>query len=148
MRAGLSKLKDHCALLEPLNHQSTFRIAMEVDEDPASHSYDKEQRNDISPAPTHNESRIEKHATQTIQIRSVKAGRLAFDMWYEPAKFPTHTSSQPSPSGMVCSSPSDMYGTPPTSTELGKFRAFSRNRKRHGAEFSGAFFQKSKMYGG
>lgn len=118
MRAGLSKLKDHCALLEPLNHQSTFRIAMDVDEDPASHCYDKEQRNDISPAPAQNECCIEKHAAQTIQIRSVKAGRLAFDMWYEPAKFPTYTSSQPPPSVMARSSPSDMYGTPPTSIEL------------------------------
>lgn len=118
MRAGISKLKDHCASLEPLNHQSTFRIAMEVDEDPAFHSYDKEQRNDISTAPTENKCCIEKHATQMVQIRSVKAGKLAFDLWYEPAKFPTYISSQPSPSGMACSSPSDMYGTSPTSTEL------------------------------
>lgn len=118
MRAGLSKLKDHCALLEPLNHQSTFRIAMDVDEDPASHSCNKEQCNDISPAPAQNECCIEKHAAQTIQIRSVKAGRLAFDMWYEPAKFPAYASSPPSPSGKACSFPSDIYGTPPTSIEF------------------------------
>lgn len=43
MRAALDKFKDHCALLEPLDIQTTFRIIVEVDED-STPGLDNEQR--------------------------------------------------------------------------------------------------------
>jgi hypothetical protein len=48
MRAVLSKLKDHCASLKPLNDQSTFRMIMEIDEDPTFDS-DNEQQEKATP---------------------------------------------------------------------------------------------------
>lgn len=51
MRAALDKFKDHCALLEPLDIQTTFRIIMEVDED-STPGFDNEQRGKDIPDPS------------------------------------------------------------------------------------------------
>lgn len=122
MRAVLSKLKDHCALLEPLNDQTTFRMIMEVDEDSMFGSKIEQRNEDISNTSMDDQCCTGEHATNMVKIRSVKAGRLAFDLLYEhaetPLRLPTNTPSQPLASNESPSSPSDLYGTPPTQMGL------------------------------
>jgi len=121
MRAVLSKLKDHCALLEPLDAQTTLRIIMEVDED-SPPSLDNEQRGKDIPDPSQNGTCcIKEHATKMVKIRGVKAGRLAFDLWYEHAQttpqLSAYTSSQPLGLDGAPSSSTNVYGTPLTQME-------------------------------
>lgn len=93
---------------------------VEVDED-STPGFGNEQRGeDIS---MDHKSCIREHATNMVKTRGVKAGRLAFDLWYEHAQttpqLSVYTPIQPLVSDGVPSSPSNLYGTPPTQMELG-----------------------------
>jgi hypothetical protein len=123
LRAVLSKLRDHCYLLEPSNDHRTFRIMVEMDEVSALSPDDKQQWEDIPNTRTDDDCCTGGHAANMVQIRSVKAGRLVFELWYEPAQTlaepSTSTPGQPMASdGSISSSPSDVYGTFP-STQMG-----------------------------
>lgn len=122
MRAVLSKLKYHCASLEPLDDQSTFRMVMEVDEGPMQGPDNEQHGKDISNTITDDTYCTGEDATNMVKIRSVEAGRLVFDLWYEAAQVPTqqctYVPSQPLTSDGAPSSPSDLYGTFP-STRVG-----------------------------
>jgi mitotic spindle assembly checkpoint protein MAD2B len=123
LRAVLSKLRDHCHLLEPSNDQRTFRIMVEMDEVSALSPDDKQQWENIPNTRTGDDCCTGGHAANMVQIRSVKAGRLVFELWYEPAQAlaepSTSTPGQPMASDeSISSSPSDVYGTFP-STQMG-----------------------------
>jgi hypothetical protein len=122
MRAVLSKLKYHCDSLEPLDDQSTFRMIMEVDEGPTLGPNNEQHGKDISNTITDDTYCTGEDATNMVKIRSVEAGRLVFDLWYEAAQVPpqlcTYVPSQPLASDGAPSSPSDLYGTFP-STQVG-----------------------------
>jgi hypothetical protein len=118
MRAALNKLKDHCALLERLDAQTTFRIMMQVNED-STHGFDNEQRGKDIPDPSQDgRCCIKEHATKMVKIRGVNAGRQAFDLWYEHAQttpqLSAYTSSKPLGFDGVPSSSLNVYGTPLT----------------------------------
>jgi hypothetical protein len=120
MRAVLSKLKAHCDLLEylrvPSNDQRTFRMIIKVN-DRSKLSPDNEQwGEDLLNTPMEDKCCTGEHATNMVQIRSVRAGRLVFDLWYERAQTPlqvsTSTSRQPLASNRSANSASsDLYGT-------------------------------------
>jgi hypothetical protein len=122
MRAVLSKLKDHCASLEPLDDQSTFRMIMEVDEGPRLGPDNEQQGKDVSNTITDDRCCTGEDATNMIKIRSVKAGSLVFDLWYEVAQMPPQlsicTPSQPLAFAGAPRSLSDLYSTFP-STQMG-----------------------------
>lgn len=121
MRAVLSKLEAHCVSLEPLNDPRTFLMNMEVD-DGSRFSSDNKRVPD-----THADdgSRTKDHAVNMVMIRSMKAGRVVFDSWYEPARTlprpSTDTPHHPLASdGSASSSSSDPYiPFPSTQVELG-----------------------------
>jgi len=121
MRAVLSKLEVHCTSLEPLNDPRTFRMITEVD-DGSRFSLDNGRVPD-----THADdgSRGKCHDANMVKIRSIKAGRVVFDLWYEPARTlprpSTDTPHHPLASdGSASSSLSDPYiPFPSTQVELG-----------------------------
>jgi hypothetical protein len=88
---------------------------VEVDED-STPGFGNEQRGeDIS---MDDKSCIREHATNMVKIRGVKAGRLAFDLWYEHAQttpqLSVYTPIQPLVSDGALSSSSILHGTSPT----------------------------------
>lgn len=131
MRAALSKLKDHCAWLEPLDAQTTFRIIMEVDEDSTPGIDNGQRGKDIPDLSQDGRCCFKEHATKMVMIRGVKAGRLAFDLWYEPAQTTPqssiYTSSQPLASSGAPSSLSNLYVTPLAQMELGDQSCLDRS---------------------
>ena len=120
MRAALSKLEAYCTSLEPLNDPRTFRMNMEA-EDGSRFSSDNGRVPD-----THADdgSCTKDHAVNMVKIRSMKAGRVIFDLWYEPARTllrpSTDTPHHPLVSdGSASSSSSDHYiPFPSTQVEL------------------------------
>lgn len=94
----------------------------EMDEDPTFASDNEQQEKATIKTPTNDKCYTGEHATNMVKIRSVKAGGLAFDLWYEHAqtipRLSAYTPSQPLASDGAPSSPSDLYGTPPTQVEL------------------------------
>ena len=82
MRAVLSKLEAHCTSLEPLNDPGTFRKIIEVD-DGSKFSSDNGR---VPNTHADDGSRTKDHAVNMVKIRSVEAGRVVFDLSYEPAR--------------------------------------------------------------
>jgi mitotic spindle assembly checkpoint protein MAD2B len=122
LRGVLSKLKDHCNLLEPSDEEKTFRIIIEQDGRSTLGSMN-EQRWEVIPNTCADVSHSKEFASNMVNIRSVKAGGLVFPLWYKSALTPPHpstyTASQPLvPDGSTSSSSSDLYGTFP-STQTG-----------------------------
>jgi hypothetical protein len=95
---------------------------MEVDEGPTLGPDNEQHGKDISNTITDDTYCTGEDATNMVKIRSVEAGRLVFDLWYEAAQVPpqlcTYVPSQPLASDGAPSSPSDLYGTFP-STQVG-----------------------------
>jgi hypothetical protein len=119
LRAVLSKLREHCYSLEPSNDQRTFRIMVEMDEDSTLSADNKQQWENTPNTRTGDDCCTGGHAANTVKLRSVQAGRLLFELWYEPAPTlaepSTSTPCQPMASdGPISSSPSDVYGTFPS----------------------------------
>jgi hypothetical protein len=118
MRAVLSKLEAHCTSLEPLNDPRTFRMIMEVD-DGSRFSSDNGKVPD-----THADDGpcTKDHAVNMVKIRSMEAGRVVFDLWYEPARtLPRPSTDTPhhhlASDGSASSSSSDPY-IPFSSTQV------------------------------
>ena len=97
-------------------------MVMEMDEEPTFDSDNEQQEKATPNTPTDDECCTGEHATNMVKIRSVKAGGLAFDLWYEHAKtiprLSVYTPGQPLASDGAPSSPSDLYGTPPAQVRL------------------------------
>ena len=120
LRAALSKLRDHCVSLDALDAQGTFSMALETDKDPALGSDDRQQWVNVPQTGTAEDRCREEHASNNVRIRSVEAGALAFEVWYELVRTASRPSSDiPSQTqashGSTTSSSSDIYGTFPSS---------------------------------
>jgi len=118
LRAALSKLRDHCVSLDALGAQGTFRMALETDKDSALGSDDRQQWANVPQTGTTEDRCRGEHASNNVKIRSVGAGALAFDLWYETARTPprpsSHTPNQSLASSRSTSpSSSDLYGSFP-----------------------------------
>jgi hypothetical protein len=118
LRAVVSKLKDHCVSLEALDEQGTFRMILETDKDSTLGSDDGQQWDNISQTGKAEDCCTGEHASNNVRIRSVEAGALAFEVWYEPARTALRPSSH-TPNKSLASnrstspSSSDMYGSFP-----------------------------------
>jgi hypothetical protein len=120
LRAVLIKLRDYCVSLEALDEQGTFRMILETDEDSMLGSDDGQQWENIPKTGTAEDCCRGEHASNSVKIRSVEAGALAFEVWYELARTASRPSSNiPSQTqashGSTSSSSSDIYGTFPLS---------------------------------
>lgn len=97
-------------------------MLMEVNEGLKLGSENEQQGENKPNVPTGNDCRTTEHAANMVKMRSVKAGRLIFDLWYEPAqtspRVSTHIPSRPLASNESPNSSSHMYGTFP-STRVG-----------------------------
>jgi mitotic spindle assembly checkpoint protein MAD2B len=118
LRAALSKLRDHCVSLDALGAQGTFSMALETDKDSALGSDDRQQWANVPQTGTTEDRCRGEHASNNVKIRSVGAGALAFDLWYETARTPprpsSHTPNQSLASSRSTSpSSSDLYGSFP-----------------------------------
>jgi mitotic spindle assembly checkpoint protein MAD2B len=118
LRAALSKLRYHCVSLDALGAQGTFRMALETDKDSALGSDDRQQWANVPQTGTTEDRCRGEHASDNVKIRSVGAGALAFDLWYETARTPprpsSHTPNQSLASSRSTSpSSSDLYGSFP-----------------------------------
>jgi mitotic spindle assembly checkpoint protein MAD2B len=113
LRAALSKLREHCVSLDALDAQGTFRMALETDKDSALGSDDRQQWANVPQTGTAEDRCRGEHASNNVKIRSVGAGALAFDLWYETARTPPRPSSH-TPNQSLASSRS----TGPSSSEL------------------------------
>jgi hypothetical protein len=118
LRAALSKLREHCVSLDALDAQGTFRMALETDKDSALGSDDRQQWANVPQTGTTEDRCRGEHASNNVKIRSVGAGALAFDLWYETARTPprpsSHTPNQSLASSRSTSpSSSDLYGSFP-----------------------------------
>lgn len=82
IRAVLSKLEVYYTSLEPLNDPRTFRMIIEVD-DGSRDSYDYGRVPDTY---ADNSSCTKYYTVNMVKIRSMKARRVVFDLWYEPAR--------------------------------------------------------------
>ena len=92
LRAALSKLRDHCVSLEALDEQGTFRMILKTDEDSMLGSDDGQQWENIPKTGTADDCCRGEHTSNSVKIRSVGAGALAFEVWYELVR----TASRPS----------------------------------------------------
>ena len=120
LRAVVSKLKDHCVSLEALDEQGTFRMILETDKDSTLGSDDGQQWDNVSQTGKAEDCCTGEHASNNVRIRSVEAGALAFEVWYELVRTASRPSSNiPSQAqashGSTTSSSSDIYGTFPSS---------------------------------
>jgi mitotic spindle assembly checkpoint protein MAD2B len=120
LRAVLSKLTDHCVSPKALDEQGTFRLILETDEDSVLGSDVGQQWENIPKIGTAEDRCGGEHASNDVRIRSVEAGALAFEVWYEPvwtaSRLSPNIPSQTQAShGSATSSSSDIYGTSPSS---------------------------------
>jgi len=118
LRAVLSKLRDHCVSLEALEEQRMFRMILETDKDSALGFDDGQQWENIPQTGKAEDCCTGEHASNNVRIRSVEAGALAFEVWYESARTTSrplsHTPNQSLASNRSTSpSSSDMYGSFP-----------------------------------
>jgi mitotic spindle assembly checkpoint protein MAD2B len=118
LRAVLSKLGDHCVSQEALDEQGTFRMILETNEDSMLGSDDGQQWENIPKTGTADDCCRGEHTSNSVKIRSVGPGALAFDLWYETARTPprpsSHIPNQSLASNRSTSpSSSDMYGSFP-----------------------------------
>jgi hypothetical protein len=81
LRAVLSELRNHCYSLEHSNDQRTFRIMVEMDEGSTLSPDDRQQWENIPNTRTDDDCCTGGHAANMVQIRSVKVGRLVFELW-------------------------------------------------------------------
>jgi mitotic spindle assembly checkpoint protein MAD2B len=119
LRAVLSKLKDHCVSLEALEEQRTFNTVIETDDASALDPDVRRQWDDVPNIHTEDDLQSGEQISNDVKIWSVKAGVLAFEVWYKSARTASppssHTPSQLQASeGSIISSPSDTYGTFPS----------------------------------
>lgn len=119
LRGVLSKLRDHCVSLEALDEHRTFNTVIETDDDSALDPDVRRQWDDMPNIYTEDNRQSGEQVSNDVKIWSVKAGALAFEVWYESAHTvsppSSYTPSQPQASdGLTDSSPSDTYGTFPS----------------------------------
>lgn len=120
LRAVLNKLRDYCVSLEALDEHRTFNVVIEPDDASALDPDVRRQWVDIPNIYTEDDLQSREQVSNDVKIWSVKAGALAFEVWYKSAR----TTLPPSPhipsqlqasNGSTISSPSDIYGTFPSS---------------------------------
>jgi len=119
LRAVLSKLIYYCISLEALDEHRTFNTVIEPDDASALDPDVRRQWVDIPNIYTEDDLQSREQVSNDVKIWSVKAGALAFEVWYKSARTKTppssHTPSQLQASeGPIMSSPSDIYGTFPS----------------------------------
>jgi hypothetical protein len=119
LRGVLSKLRDHCVSLEALREHRTFNTVIETDDDSALDPDVRRQWDNMPNIYTEDSRQSGEQVSNDVKIWSVKAGALAFEVWYESARTASppssHTPSQPQASdGSTISTPSDTYGTFPS----------------------------------
>ena len=114
LRAALSKLRDHCVSLEALDEQGTFRMILKTDEDSMLGSDDGQQWENIPKTGTADNCCRGERTSNSVKIRSVGAGALAFEVWASrpSSNIPSQTQAS---HGSTTFSSSDIFGTFPSS---------------------------------
>ena len=120
LRAVLSKLRNYCVSLEALDEYRTFNMVIEPDDASALDPDVRRQWVDMPNIYTEDDLQSREQVSNDVKIWSVKSGVLAFEVWYKSARKTLLPSSYiPSQlqasNGSTISSPSDVYGTFPSS---------------------------------